>query len=384
MESIHDEEIIYRKLQEHMNLMPVGFPKNETGADIRVLKHFFTPDEARVALELSLLPETLERIYPRIKDLGYSREQAEEKLDTMVKKGILRGGELLPATNGKKKYSIEQWVIGIFEFNVNKLKKESLPDIAVYSMTTFKNEFFKKGTPVQMRTIPIGKSIKRESVTATYDDIRKVISNAVDPIVIINCVCREFMDKMSAPCKKSEERETCISLGIMAKHALSSGIGRIVSKDEVFSILNRFEEIGFVLQPENNQDPQFICCCCGCCCGVLMMAKQFPKPTEYFSSNYYAVVDSEKCNGAGTCMHRCQMGAIIVKDGKAKVNLDRCIGCGLCTSTCQTGALELIKRDKETIPPKDHDDLYRKIRMKKLGPVKNTALMMKHILGFKI
>lgn len=384
METAQNQEIIYRRLQEHMNRMPVGFPKNETGADLKILKHFFTPEEAQFALELSMLPETIDRIYPRIKHLGYTKDQAGEMLDSMLRKGLINGGERLPKKNGKKQYSIDQWVIGIYELNVNKLKKESLPDMITYSMNTFKNEFFKKDTPVQMRTIPIGRSIRRENVTATYDDVRSIITKAEGPIVINNCICREFMDKLGNPCKKSEERETCIALGRMAKHSIDMQTGRVVSKEKILSMLDRFEEIGFVLQPENNREPEFICCCCGCCCGVLFMAKQFPKPTEHFSSNYYAAVNTEKCNGNGTCMHRCQMGAVIVKDGKARINLDRCIGCGLCTATCQTGALELIKRDNALIPPKDHDDLYRMIRMKKNGRVKNAALMMKHILGFKI
>ncbi|HNX23104.1 MAG TPA: 4Fe-4S binding protein [Spirochaetota bacterium] len=377
------DEIIYRRLQEHMNRMPVGFPKSETGADIRILKQLFTEEEARVALELSMLPETIDRIYPRIKDMGYTKEQAEDMLNSMYKKGLVLGGKLLPKKGGKTQYSKVQFAIGLFELQLNQLKKEVAADMSEYS-NTFKDEFFMKGRPVQMRTIPIGKSIKIENITATYDDIRKIISNAKDPIVINNCVCRENKDKEGKPCKNSKERETCIALGTMAKNSIEMGNGRVVSKEEVLTMLDKFEEIGFVLQPENNQNPQFVCCCCGCCCGVLTMAKHFHRPTEFYSSNYYAVVDPGKCNGAGTCVHRCQMGAITLKENRAVVNLDRCIGCGLCTTTCKAGAIALKTRDKIKVPPKNHAELYQQILMKKLGPVKTIGVVAKYMLGYKV
>ncbi len=379
-----NDEIIYRRLQEHINRMPVGFPKNETGADIRILKQLFTVEEAQVALELSMLPETIDRVYPRIKDLGYTKEQAENILNSMYKKGIVAGGDFFPKKGEKIQYSTAPWIIGIYEMQAGTLKKEIIPDLDEHLMNTMRHEFFKKGTHVQMRTIPIGKSIKIENVTGTYDDIRKLISNTKGQIVINNCICREEKDKSGKPCKKSEERETCIYLGPTAEWAIELGKGRIVSKDEILSALDRFEEIGFVLQPENNQNPYFICCCCGCCCNVLTSVKRFSKPTEFYSSNYYAVVDADKCDGSGTCMHRCQMGAIIVKDKKAVVNLDRCIGCGLCTTTCKAGALELKKRDKIKVPPKTHDLLYQQILMKKLGLVKTLGVVAKYKMGFKV
>ncbi len=42
---------VYRKLQEHLDNMPVGFPKSASGLDIKILKQRFTPEEAKIALE---------------------------------------------------------------------------------------------------------------------------------------------------------------------------------------------------------------------------------------------------------------------------------------------------------------------------------------------
>ncbi len=59
-------------------------------------------------------------------------------------------------------------------------------------------------------------------------------------------------------------------------------------------------------------------------------------------SNYFAVVDPERCVACETCLDRCQMDAITIgEDDIAHVNLDRCIGCGLCVTTCTTEALSL-------------------------------------------
>jgi Na+-translocating ferredoxin:NAD+ oxidoreductase subunit B len=41
-------EQIYRDLQKHMDRMPVGYPATSSGVDIRILKQFFTPEEAEV------------------------------------------------------------------------------------------------------------------------------------------------------------------------------------------------------------------------------------------------------------------------------------------------------------------------------------------------
>ena len=47
------EPNIYRKLQEHLDKMPIGFPATESGVEIRILKHLFTPDEAELASKMT-------------------------------------------------------------------------------------------------------------------------------------------------------------------------------------------------------------------------------------------------------------------------------------------------------------------------------------------
>ncbi len=154
------------------------------------------------------------------------------------------------------------------------------------------------------------------------------------PFAVINCVCRQGMDLLEEPCRQTRIVETCLVLGDFAKSVLVAGSGRALAQEEMIELLQRADEEGMVLQPQNTQDPNFICCCCGCCCGVLATAKKLPRPAEYFDTNFFAVVDGELCTECGTCSDRCQMDAISYPDGVAAVDLLFCIGCGLCVTTC--------------------------------------------------
>ena len=45
-----DEE--YQRLAEHLDRLPDGFAPGEAGAEIRLLKRLFTPEEAKLAIHL--------------------------------------------------------------------------------------------------------------------------------------------------------------------------------------------------------------------------------------------------------------------------------------------------------------------------------------------
>ncbi|GAG86549.1 unnamed protein product, partial [marine sediment metagenome] len=45
MSAINDD-IVYRKLQRYLDSLPVDYPETESGVEIKILKHFFTPQEA--------------------------------------------------------------------------------------------------------------------------------------------------------------------------------------------------------------------------------------------------------------------------------------------------------------------------------------------------
>jgi electron transport complex protein RnfB len=366
--------------------MPVGFPATKSGVEIRLLKHLFTPEEAEIALNLSALPESLERIHKRAKKrgIGISEEDLEQILDRLVKKGAILGGKFLAKGRKGKCYSKAQLAVGMYEFQVIRLTKGFAKDFYEYLLDEGFAEEVHTTKTSQMRTIPINKSLRPEHHVGTYDDARQIVMKSDGPFAVINCVCRQAKDLLGEPCKLTDIRETCLLLQDFAQEVTETGVGRELSKEEMLQLLDRAEEVGMVLQPENNQNPLFICCCCGCCCGVLTSAKKFPRPAEYFETNFYVQTDPELCNGCEICLDRCPMDARSMVDGIATMDLDRCIGCGLCVTTCEQDAIQLVKKERETVPPRDHDSLYKKIMMEKAGPWGTLKIMGKTLAGMKI
>lgn len=379
-----NDELTYRRLQKHLDRMPVGFPESKTGSEIKILKELFTPEEAEIALELSMLPEPASKIFPRLKGLFDNAEMLEIKLDDMFAKGLILGGKILSQDANKKLYSNSQYIVGIHEMQFDRVNKALIDNTIDYVSNYFYKEFSKDGVPVQMRTIPIQRSIIQDNYVENYDDIKNLILNTKGQIVMINCVCKQGMDAADTPCQKTELRETCMILNTFADSLIDASKGRVVTKEEAISLVQIFEEIGLVAQPENNKDPEFLCFCCGCCCGVLSMIKKFPAPAHHYLSNYYALVNTDLCTGCEVCIDRCQMDAVTMQDNKAVINYDRCIGCGLCTVTCPTEALTLIRKNNAVTPPKNHDALYQKIMMKKIGPLAAIKTIVKHKLGIKV
>ena len=62
-------EHIYIRLQKHLDSQAVGFPATQSGAEIKILKHIFTPEEAEVATYLSYKFESLETVFGRVRHL---------------------------------------------------------------------------------------------------------------------------------------------------------------------------------------------------------------------------------------------------------------------------------------------------------------------------
>ncbi|MFW9874504.1 MAG: 4Fe-4S binding protein [Candidatus Thorarchaeota archaeon] len=379
---------IYKKLHKEIDeRMPISFPAHNSGLEIDILKLLFTPEEAAIATHLSALPEPLDKIHKRVikNGISISKEMLEEILNNLNEKGAIQGGgSVYDKKHNRRRYRLAQWAIGIFEYQLGKLTKQFAELAENYSLGVFYQEFHKKNTPGQMRTIPVEKSLSPEHTLSTYDNIREIITSKVDKIAIMECVCREQHDILEESCKLSNTRRCCVMFNDAAARRIEDGSGKEVSKEEMFDLLKKYQEEGFVLQPENNQNPSFMCVCCGCCCGVLKMAKQFPKPAEYYSSNFHAQSTPELCNGCSICVNRCQMDAISIVDNVAVVNLDRCIGCGNCVATCGMNAISLYKKKKEVTPPKSSDRMYMKIMMKRRGLLGTLKMAGKILTGRKI
>lgn len=381
METNYD---IYRKLQRHLDNMPVAFPESESGVDIKLLKHFFTPEEAKIALELSALPEPLERIYKRLKNTGISINDLENILDNLTEKGSILGGKLHEGRGTRKHYSKAPLVIGMYELQAGRLTKELETDFQKYLVVDKYYKVLHSKKTSQMRTIPVNKGVNIEKYVDSYDNVKELVQNTDRPIAVIECICRSGKDLLEEPCKHSDIRETCLLFNDVANYAVGSGAARVLTKEETFEILDKAENAGFVLQPENNQHPNFICCCCGCCCNVLKTVKKFPRPVEFYHTNYFSEIKPEPCELCWECVEKCPMEALSIEDSYPSVDMDRCIGCGVCVSTCSSNTIQLKKKDSPYVPPKDHDAMYKKILMERIGIGGMLKTLPKIILRHKI
>lgn len=369
-------EQVYIKLQRHLDSQAVGFPATKSGSEIRILKHIFSPQEAEIATCLTYKPEPIEMVFERARYLVESPEKLSELLDRIGKKG----GIELKIKGGKRLYCNAPLVVGMYEFQLGKLTPEFIKDFDEYtSGKKFGIEFISTKLP-QMRTIPIARSIQPQHNVSTFDELTMLLQQAEAPFAVFECICRQKKTLLGKPCQITERKETCLAVGSMAQAALRMGMGKEITLDESMSILEQNQKQGLVLQPSNTEKAEFICSCCGCCCGMLGMHKNLPKPLDFWASNFYAVVDTDTCDGCGNCEKRCQVGAASVSEKKqiASVDLNRCIGCGVCIPTCPQKAISLQKKPTEVRPPQTKEDLYDIIMSHKkgrLGKLKVTGKM---------
>jgi len=378
---MNKSEDVYRKLAREIDKMPVPFTETASGVELKILKHLFTPQEAEVALNLNIVPETLDRIHKRAKKNGIdlTEKALEVVLDNLVKKGAIMGGR----TRKKGKvYSLAQLAVGMFEFQINRLTPGFVEDFEAYVKEQFHKDMFSSKTQ-QMRTIPISRSVTPDLHVEPYNDIKAYVRELKTDISVANCVCRQSTQVTGSTCRHSDIMETCMQFGTAARFVIGNGSGRRITNEEALAILDRAEEAGFVLQPQNAQSPTFICCCCRDCCHALKIMKMHPRPAELLISSYYTTVDTSLCTGCALCVDRCAMEAISMVDDVAVVNLDRCIGCGVCTTTCPTEALRLHKKDRLHVPPKNQGELYKNIMIERFGLLGTLKTVVRVVSGRK-
>ncbi len=374
------EPDLYRQLQRHLDQSPVPFPETESGVEISLLKNLFDETEANIALKLSVVLEDIDRIFGRFKEGEITKETLQEKLGSLIDKGLIYSK---PDQKKGRLYQKAPLAVGMYELQVDRMTKELAEDYFKYEDEGFAEAIIDVKTK-QMRTIPVNVDIKPEFLIGSYDNARAIIDNSPGPFGVMNCICRQTKQKVGKTCKHSDILETCFTLGFSATYMMDMGVAREISRDEMKDLITRAEGLGLVLQPANAKDPEFICCCCGCCCQVLTAAKRYPHPAEFVHSNFYVQIDPEKCTACGECLEVCQMEALVSVNNHTEVLLSHCIGCGNCLNVCTSEAISLMKKEKETIPPKDRDDLHKKMIIERYGVFGALKIMGKAALGRKI
>ena len=335
---------VYQRLAEFLDTMPQRYPLNtESGIEVRILKHIFTPDEAETFMQLTPQPESAAQIAARI---GGAPEAIERKLYEMSKRGqAFRTGK-----PGHYRYMATAFLVGIIEFQMNRMTPELARDWAEFEPILLENTWM-KGTTRDLRTIPIAEAVAPVTQVMPYERVEDTIRSARH-IAIADCFCRRMKELQNQPC--SHPVEVCFHFGSGSHYFVENGLARYISQEEAFDILKKGKEAGLVCQFGASQEPNTMCMCCDCCCGSLKAFKRYEKPADMVNSNFFARVSEEDCTGCELCVDRCPMDAISVDD-VARVNVDRCIGCGVCAVTCPADAVKVYRKekDREFVPEKD-------------------------------
>lgn len=348
----------YRALQRRIDELPVPFPPTESGVELRLLRALFTEEEVTLALGMSAVAEPASVIAKRV--AGMSEERADVLLQGLASRGAIASGRTRVGRSVLRTYGLAPLVVGMFEFQVNRLTPEYVRDFHQYLDEGFRRSVVGQRTG-QLRTVPVRAELRAGRGVARYDDIRSYIAGHPGPFAVINCVCRQSAELLGEACTTSSTHETCLMIGNVPPH------GRALRGDEVIAILDRAEREGHVLQPQNSRSPSFICCCCRDCCEVLRNARKLPRPADAIPSAHRAVVDAARCTGCRTCLKRCPMDAITIHDRLATVDVGRCIGCGLCATSCPEDAIALVRRRRAPSTPRTTTMMYLRMYLERWG-----------------
>jgi ferredoxin len=351
---MNDQTDVYRKLQKHLNKMPIGYPATKTGVEINLLKSIFTPEQATITTHLNYKYKTVDQIFETAKGEVSTKEDLKRILDEIVS----NGGIFRRIKDGKEQYRTLPFVSwGMYEHQLKRMDQEFLNNSNDYLTGEFGLELATGRLPV-MRVIPVEESIEVEHHIASYDELRNLIEISGEHIAVQECFCKKAGDLKGESCRVTERREVCLSFGDLAELYIEEGWARRLGQEEALEIARLNEKEGLVLMPGNAQEPKYMCSCCSDCCLVLNLIKNYPNPAETVASNYFASVNTELCNGVGACISSCPLNAISLVEGTAVIELARCIGCGLCVPVCPEDAIFMLKKEEETIPPRTIEDRF--------------------------
>jgi len=331
---------IYEQLAKKLDELPNGYPATESGVELKILKHIFTPEEAEMTLKMRPMPETVEAVAER---LGTPVPEMQAILDTMTEKGQIGSAKV----GGQRVYMLFPFLVGIYEFQLNRIDKELADLFEEYAPELIKT--VGGFEPALVRVVPVSTEIDAELQVRRHEDIRRMIEEARS-FQLMECICKKEQALQGNPCKHT--LEICLGFSNEKDAFDRYPRGRVVSKEEALRVMSQAEEEGLVHLTYNIEHGQaFVCNCCSCCCGVLRGVKEFSFPHVLAKSCFTASIDQESCAACGVCAdERCPMDAIVEEDDGYRVLAERCIGCGVCVSTCTTESIRLVRK-----PETEHD-----------------------------
>ncbi len=333
----------YRALARRLDQIPNGYPPTADGVELRLLAYLFRPEEAALAAELRLTPETATEVAART---GRDPEETAALLKGMARRGLIH------AQRGETGllFSLLPFVVGIYEMQSGRMDAELARLVEDYLLRAFPEVLGMQ--PALHRVIPVEQAVPVGVEILPYERASQMVNESA-AWAVSDCLCRKQQRLIGKGCDRP--LDVCLALSDVPGIFDHVSVVRPLTREQALEVLRRSEDAGLVHSTSNTQTHlpylRYICNCCSCCCGILRGVVEFGLPQSVAHSAFWAAVDETCCSGCESCLERCQFGALAIEDGVARVDRSRCAGCGLCATVCPSEALSLERRPPDQVLP---------------------------------
>ena len=333
---------VYRKLAQRLDSIPNGFPATESGIELRLLAKLYTEDEAKLAVELRLTPQSADEVAERA---GCDSKAAYATLKKMARNGLIAAHR----GKGRFEFSLIPFVVGVFERQLRWLDEEFAELFESYFREKFGPVVLSHEPPLH-RIIPVEERIPIDIEIFPYERVSEILSEAKS-FGVLDCICRVQKKLVGEGC--DHPVESCFVFAPVEGVFDRNPTIRSLTREQAIQLLHDCEDAGLIHSSGNQQEGlEYICNCCPCCCGILRGITELGIDNSMGKANFHAVVDPELCVGCETCLDRCHFHAQSIADGVCVVDEQRCAGCGLCSSVCLEEAISLHRKPTErTVTP---------------------------------
>jgi len=338
---------VYEQLAARLDAIPNGFPRTQSGIELRILQKLFRPEEAQLASVMRLRPEDATEIAERA---GAEPDEALEQLQEMAGRGLIRARR----KEDKLRFGLMPWVVGIYEEQLPRMDEELAQMAEEYFQEGFLPEALRISPSVH-RVIAIEETVPIDIEVAPYEQLGAILEEAKS-FGVRDCICRVQRSLIGHGCDHPVENCLVFSHRENALDGAEEEGVRPISREEALQILKEARDSGLVHTVNNVQGRHwYICNCCTCCCGILRGVSEFGILNAVARSTFCSHVDDALCTGCGECVERCPFDALALVDDVCQVDAMRCMGCGQCVLVCPTEALRLEPRPQEEVsaPPRD-------------------------------
>ena len=336
-------------------------PEVRTPEFMNLLYHLYTPEEARLALQVG--PEG-GKMDTWAEKTGMSKEDLKPLMESMAQKGTIF---VEPGEDDPLYRPLYVEAPGIAETSGwGDLESPFIQK---------KMELWGKFKPIYVNegVAPLPKHVQAWCAVSALppdakpeENLYTQIKELTDYIAVLPCPCRLWERQLGDPDDCECLSECCFSFNEHARWHVEQGNARRLTYDEAIDILKTCEEKGQVNAGDSTLQ---LCSCCRHSC-INSYAMKFDKSHSYVKNHFLAVVDPEACISCEICVDRCRVNAVHLDD-IAVIDEDECVGCGACAVGCEVDAIKMVRRSEEEIARLEaeaHESWAKLAQMTKLDP----------------